>query len=332
MRGDGLSYAPCALLILCVACAGCRTADKGSRNVPARDLTNPTGPKRAAPPKRAASPKRALAPSPYKACVTPPKGMKCVAGGPFWRGSDKHRKNERPRARVVVSTFYLDANEVTNPIFARCVRMGLCKRPKAFMWYRGFHGRTQPAVPVSWYNALKTCLLLGKRLPTEAEWEKGARTTDGRTYPWGNDRPRCNRAQYRGCKPATTRPVGRFGPNPYGLFDLAGNGYEWVMDWASRCYKGCRRPCGAACEGRDPRGPCQGVLHCKGHRRRVLRGGSWYWPTNHMRTSWRRPEYPKSGNHRLSFRCATRSGHPKPRTRAQVRQIMRALATKPLPL
>jgi formylglycine-generating enzyme required for sulfatase activity len=258
--------------------------------------------------------------------------MKCVAGGPFWRGSDKHRKNERPRAQVVLSTFYLDANEVTNPVFARCVRAGLCKRPKAFMWYRGFQGRRQPAVPVSWYNALTTCLLLGKRLPTEAEWEKAARTTDGRTFPWGNDRPRCSRAQYRGCKPATTRPVGGFAANPYGLFDLAGNGYEWVMDWSSRCYKGCKRPCGAACEGRDPRGPCQGVLRCKGHRRRVLRGGSWYWPTNHMRTSWRRPEYPKSGNHRLSFRCATRDPLPKPRTRAEVRQIMRDLRTKPLPL
>jgi len=258
--------------------------------------------------------------------------MKCVPGGPFWRGSDKHGRRERPRARVVVSTFYLDAHEAANPVFEQCVKSNLCKRPKNFRRYRGFHGRTQPAVPVSWYNAQKTCLMLGKRLPTEAEWEKAARTTDGRTYPWGNERPRCSRAHYRGCKPTTTRPVGSFAANPYGLFDLAGNGYEWVADWASDCYGGCRRACGAACAGPDPQGPCGGVLNCRGHRRRVLRGGSWYWSTNHIRASWRRAEYPRSGGHRLGFRCATRDPNPRPRTPSEVQRLMRSLRTTPLAL
>jgi len=258
--------------------------------------------------------------------------MVCIAGGAFWRGSDKHRRNERSREQIVVSTFYLDAHEVTNPTFERCVKLRLCKRPKNFRRYRGFHGAKQPAVPVSWHNALKTCLLLGKRLPTEAEWEKAARTTDGRTYPWGNDPPSCARAQYRRCKPKTTKRRGSFPANPYGVYDLAGNGYEWVLDWFSRCYRGCKRACGAACAGPDPRGPCGGVLHCKRHHRRVLRGGSWYWAATQMRTSWRRPEYPNSGGHRLSFRCATRDPNPKPRTPTEVRRILRSMKTTPLPL
>ncbi len=262
--------------------------------------------------------------------------MKCIPGGPFLRGSNSHGRNERPQSRVVVSTFYLDQHEATNPAFSRCVQLKLCKRPKNYLRYRGFHGRTQPAVPVSWYNALKTCLLLGKRLPTEAEWEKAARTTDGRTYPWGNERPRCKWAHYRGCKPATTKPVGSFAANPYGLYDLAGNGYEWVMDWATPCYKGCKRACGVDCEGPDPQGPCRGTLDCKRHRRRhrrrVLRGGSWYWSSNHNRTSWRRFAAPRSGGHRLGFRCATRNPNPKARTVEEVRRIMRALRKTPLAL
>jgi sulfatase modifying factor 1 len=342
-----------ALIIVCALPPGCRGRDRGARSAPparrvarvarvARATPAPTpAPVRRvrprplpAPPAKAHPPSVSLRPRPpaFRACAKPPQGMRCIPGGPFWRGSDKHRRNERPRGRVVISTFYMDVHEATNPVFTACVRQGLCRRPRAFLRYHGYHGTAQPAVPVSWYNALKICLLLGKRLPTEAEWEKAARTTDGRTYPWGNEPPTCRRAHYRGCKPARTRPVGSLPANPYGLFELAGNGYEWVMDWASPCYAGCRRSCGAACGGRDPRGPCAGVLRCPGYRRRVLRGGSWYWPARHMRTSWRRPEHPRSGNHRLSFRCVTRSTSPRPRTPAEVRQILRALRTRPLPL
>jgi formylglycine-generating enzyme required for sulfatase activity len=257
--------------------------------------------------------------------------MACVPGGPFWRGSDHHGKNARPRQRIVVSTFYLDIHEVTTPEFVACVKAGLCRPPKAYLRHRGFHGKRQPAVPVSWKNALRICLMQGKRLPTEAEWEKAARTPDGRTFPWGEAAPTCRRAWYRGCKPATTRPVGSLPPNPYGIYDLAGNGYEWVMDWYSPCWAGCPGACGAACAGPDPRGPCAGVLRCKGHRRRVLRGGSWYWSASHLRTFWRRPEYPKSGNHRLSARCATRSANPTPRPPAEVRRLLKRLEQKPLP-
>ena len=296
----------------------------------------PFGTVRAAPVPAAPAPAAPAPTAPQAArfapCGTPPAGMVCIPGGPFWRGSDHHRRNERPRARVTLSTFFLDTYEATNPVFERCVRAGPCKRPKWFRRYRGYHGATQPAVPVSWSNALKSCLMLGKRLPTEAEWEKAARTADGRIYPWGNDKPTCRRAHYQRCRPARTLPVGRFPPNPYGLFDLAGNGYEWVHDWGSRCYSGCRKACASACSGRDPQGPCGGALRCPGHRRRVLRGGSWYWPTTQLRTSWRRFEYPSSGGHRLGFRCATRNPRPTPRPRRKVRELLRQLRQRPLDL
>ncbi|MDY0003833.1 MAG: SUMF1/EgtB/PvdO family nonheme iron enzyme [Polyangia bacterium] len=288
-----------------------RTADAGS---PAPDVA------------------RAPAAPSFEQCMAAPAGMVCIPGGAFWRGSDAHGKDARPRSRVVVGTFYMDRHEVTTPVFTSCVQAGICKAPKEHLRYKGFHGPEQPAVPVSWFNALAICLMQGKRLPTEAEWEKAARTTDGRTYPWGEEPPTCARAHVQGCKPAVTRPVGSLPPNPYGLHDMAGNGYEWVMDWYSPCYAGCHDACGRDCDGPDPRGPCDGALRCPGRRRRVLRGGSWYWSGTHGRTVWRRPELPESGGHRLSLRCATRNHRPKTRDAQEVKALLLRLDTEPIQL
>lgn len=268
----------------------------------------------------------------FAPCGEASLGMACIPGGAFIRGSDHHGRDARPRQVVVVGTFYMDRREVTTQEFVACVKAGLCKPPLQHLRYGGFHGPMQPAVPVSWPNALALCLMQGKRLPTEAEWEKAARTTDGRTYPWGEEAPTCSRAHVRGCKPEVTRPVGSLPPNPYGLYDMAGNGYEWVMDWYAPCYGGCKGACGKECDGPDPRGPCGGALRCPGRRQRVLRGGSWYWPGTHGRTMWRRPEYPQSGGHRLSLRCATRDAAPRPRSAAQVRVLLERLENAPLPL
>jgi hypothetical protein len=172
------------------------------------------------------------------------------------------------------------------------------------MPYREFNRPRQPVVAVDWFNARSYCAWVGKRLPTEAEWEKAARGAGGRTYPWGDAPPTCEAAQYQECRPETTRPVGSFPAGAWGLFDLAGNGYEWVADWYTGCYEGCDDACGAACAGLDPRGPCDGADECAGRRFRVLKGGSWYWPAERLRGSDRRPMKPDSGVHRLSFRCA----------------------------
>ncbi|MBW2459548.1 MAG: SUMF1/EgtB/PvdO family nonheme iron enzyme, partial [Deltaproteobacteria bacterium] len=242
--------------------------------------------------------------SKYARCETPPKGMVCVPGGPAVIGSDDARPNERPRHEVEVSTFYIDRHEVTNADYQACETAGAC--PGRILPDRTFLGPTQPAVPVTWRAARDYCAWAGKRLPTEAEWEKAARGgAEGRRFPWGGEDASCERAQTAGCAPNTTKPVGSFPAGAYGIHDLAGNGYEWVSDWASPCYEGCSGACGPDCQGTDPLGPCAGAPTCKGHKRRVLKGGSWRWAADEARGSWRRLEDPASGAHRLSARCAT---------------------------
>jgi len=236
-------------------------------------------------------------------CGPVPEGMACVPGGTFWRGADDADDDQKPRSQVWVSTFWIDTHEVTNEQFDACIKAGACKKHER---YKGFMGPRQPAVGITWHNAHAYCAWAGKRLPTEAEWEKAARGPDADLYPWGNDPPTCGLAQYRGCTPPTTLNVGSFAPGHYGLFDMAGNGYEWVQDWYSPCYDGCERACGEACTGKDPRGPCDGQGDkCSGFLKlKVLRGGSWFWPSSQILSSWRRPYKPDSGEHRLSVRCA----------------------------
>ncbi len=245
--------------------------------------------------------------SAHAPCEAPPKGMVCVPGGPAIVGADDRTPAEAPRHEVDVPTFYLDRDEVTNAAYARCEKAGACpsKWGRVAKSYGPFLGPTQPALPMSWDIAHAYCVWAGKRLPSEAECEKAARGgPEARRFPWGEDPPSCDKANFKGCE-KTTKPVGSYAPGPYGVRDLAGNGYEWVKDWATPCYDGCPNACGAACQGLDPRGPCGGAPSCKGRKERVLKGGSWYWDGEIGRGSWRRAQYPESGMHRLSFRCAS---------------------------
>jgi formylglycine-generating enzyme required for sulfatase activity len=253
----------------------------------------------------------------HKPCETAPEGMACVPGGPAVIGSQK--KLERPPRTVDISTFYLDKHEVTNGDYARCVEAGACKplkNQKAKMM-QPFLGEKQPAMPADWRRARSYCVWAGKRLPTEFEWEKAARGEKGELYPWGNDAPTCDKASYRECAPKDCKPprgkskkhdcaehatkdVGSFPAGRYGIHDLAGNGYEWTATWATPYTS-----CGSRCKGRDPLGPCDGALPCPKHDKKVLKGGSWYWPKTSIKGSWRRFSAPDTGDHRLSFRCAT---------------------------
>jgi formylglycine-generating enzyme required for sulfatase activity len=255
-------------------------------------------------------------------CVTPPAGMACVPGGRAIVGDDAGPPEDRPRRELEISTFYIEQHEITISEYDACHAAGGC--PRRINGHQNimkpFVGPNQPVVPMDWERAAKYCAWAGKRLPTEWEWEKAARGSDGDAYPWGNDEPTCERAQYRecapkGCKPYPgksyrwdcnehdTKPVGTYPAGHYGLFEMAGNGYEWtasagVLDVAS---------CGASCNGRDPLGPCDGAHPCvqKGGETRVLKGGSWYWPAGRIRGAHRRVEPIRSGGHRLSARCAT---------------------------
>ncbi len=240
-----------------------------------------------------------------------PPGMVCIPGGPFFRGNDHGGKpDERPKMRITVSPFFMDTTEVTNEQYFRCVEAGKCEPP---IKHFGLYVKPkQPVVAVSWYQSYDFCHYAGKRLPTEAEWEKAARGPEGDAYPWGNDPPNCKLAVYeeplgaKGCGTGTTQDVGTRGAFRYGLYDMAGNSWEWVNDWKTDCYHGCSHECGAACDGPDPQGPCGGgPKYCKGVSEKLLKGGSWYFTGDRMRGAERRGVPPSNrGPHRLGFRCA----------------------------
>jgi formylglycine-generating enzyme required for sulfatase activity len=247
------------------------------------------------------------------ACEEPPPGMACVAGGPFIRGSDDGPKNTRPQATVWLQTFYMDVYEVTNEDYKKCRAEQGC--PRARPLYNDFFRPKQPLVGGDWNAAVKYCELQGKHLPTEAQWEKAARGPDGALHPWGDEPATCERAviedeRGRSCgvrkkmehpKKGRTFEVGTRPPGIYGLYDMSGNAWEWVADWASKDYAAC----GEACLGTDPTGPCEGKEPCRNHDQKVVRGGSWYWPAKYATGIWRRTHYP--GNdpfHHFGFRCA----------------------------
>lgn len=259
-------------------------------------------------------------------CATAPVGMACVPGGWFIRGADEdiHECNQAsqpargnvgttPAQRVWLDTYYVDITEVTNEAYRACVRSGKCAQdgPK----YTDFNAPTQPVTGLSWYNAKAFCESQGKHLITEAEFEKAVRGPEGEIYSWGNEEPTCDRAiimdrsgracgvRKRGNHPengrvweVASRPVGR-----YGLYDMIGNAEEWVADFWSPDWDSC----GEACNKPNPKGPCDGVEPCPGHRVRVVRGGSWYWPKEHA-TGYHRRAYRPSNDppHHFGFRCA----------------------------
>ena len=184
-----------------------------------------------------------------------------IPAGEFQMGN--HETERRPSEhRVYVSEFLIDKMPVTwgrYKIFAGAI--GTSLPPHVPYW--GIHD-DHPVVYVTWEEASQYCAWVGGRLPTEAEWEKGARGSDDRMYPWGNEEVDRERAVYqRAWGYVSTDPVGAHpsGTSPYGLMDMAGNVWEWCSDWFDEEYYESSSP-------RDPKGPASGIAH-------VVRGGSW---------------------------------------------------------
>ena len=220
--------------------------------------------------------------------------MVLVPAGEFLMGSTEGDDDEQPVHRVFLDSFYIDTFEVTNGRFAKFVAAIQSEPP----W--GFADQETPVLqadrPVRWVNWLEAtgyCLWAGKRLPTEAEWEKSARGTDGRTYPWGNEPPTPAHAVY-GLKEGadTVSPIGNRdqGKSPSGVHDLAGNLYEWVADWYDDTFY-------TAQPAYNPRGPADGTA--KGQR-----GGSYINQPYRLRSTFRTKSDPTEHDPRVGFRCA----------------------------
>jgi len=230
--------------------------------------------------------------------------MVLVLAGDFsMGGSDiSAEPDEKPVHTVNLNDYYIDKFEVTNAAYAACVEdAGACKLPlhKDSFTRSKYYGVEEyndyPVVYVNWNMAKAYCEWRGARLPTEAEWEKAARGSDDeRNYPWGSGAD-CQKANYNGpggCYGGTTK-VGSYeeGKSSYGVYDMAGNVWEWVADWYSENYY-------QASPGANPTGPDSG-------QSRVLRGGSWNRQEFDIRVSNRNKYGPTYNNFDIGFRCAS---------------------------
>lgn len=234
-----------------------------------------------------------------------PEGMVYIPAGKFIMGSDKKDLesealrfgskpwylNERPKREVTLDAFYIDKYEVINREYKQFLDASSHKPPA--YWEAGVYPNEQADYPVhsiDWHDAHSYCLSLGKRLPAEAEWEKAARGTDGRSFPWGNDYDP-KKANGQGAFGGPVK-VGNYekGRSPYGLYDMSGNVAEWVADW----YKAYP---GSGYEDTD-----------YGKKFKVIRGGGWggighYNLSLYRRTSYRFYAPPTNDFEDVGFRC-----------------------------
>ena len=252
-----------------------------------------------------------------------PEGMVRVPKGEFTMGTNdpQANSNQRPAHKVYLDAFYIDKHEVTNAQFEEFIFAGGYKKKKYWTqagWefiqkerfyyiyptremYRidiplGYGDNTvstapdHPVIGVSWYEAAAYAKWAGKRLPTEAEWEKAARGTNKkRLYPWGNkmDFKKLNYFPHQ----QMLRPVGSFpkGKSPYGVLDMAGSVWEWCADWYGENQY-------VQNEKKNPKGSATGEL-------KILRGGGWDSIRLQLRCTHRHAEKPTHRAYTVGFRC-----------------------------
>jgi serine/threonine protein kinase len=214
--------------------------------------------------------------------------MRLVPAGTFTMGSNNGEADEQPVHDIYLEAYYIDTYEVTNAFYKACVIAGACSEPKNTDRYNDPNYVYHPVVYVDWNMAVLFCKWRGADLPTESQWEKAARGTDGRTYPWGEgiDYTRANSVN------GDTNAVGSFesGKSPYGLYDMIGNVWEWVKDWYLDTYY-------QNSPAKNPLGPDTGTY-------RVRRGGTWTDLIIGVRSAYRGWDSPTQSSMYSGFRCA----------------------------
>lgn len=230
-----------------------------------------------------------------------------IPAGKFLMGAAADDKDanldEKPQHEVSLDAFWIDRTEVTNGMYAVCVAEGVCHKPAdtnsstRTSYYDHPDYADYPVIDVDWFMARNYCRWAGRRLPTEAEWEKAARGTDGRAYPWGIQDPGCDLLNYGGIKGCVgdTSKVGSYpaGTSPYGALDMAGNVWEWVEDWYTDTYY-------SQSPGSNPQGPSSGTDELL----RVLRGGAWGSSEGFVHSADRLTGRSDSRGSTIGFRCA----------------------------
>jgi sulfatase modifying factor 1 len=210
--------------------------------------------------------------------------MILVPGGKFSMGAEDGDPDEMPAHAVSIDSFYIDLHEVTIGQYKKF--MDATGHQPPLYWQPELDRLDDPVGGVSWEDAAAYASWLGKRLPTEAEWEYAARGGSAREkYPWGA----APDTGYANFKSFGILPVKSLKPNGYGLYDMIGNVWEWCADWYDSAYYD-------ASSGKSPRGPVTGT-------HKVLRGGAWYCDAKEVRVTNRFFALPDAKSYNVGFRC-----------------------------
>jgi formylglycine-generating enzyme required for sulfatase activity len=216
--------------------------------------------------------------------------MVLVPAGEFVMGADNDQVAAKPAHSVYLDAYYIDVYEVTQNRYRECLEAGGCttengKNLNTPVWDE------HPMMDITWYDALEYCEWRGGSLPTEAQWEKAARGTDQRRYPWGDEPVTCERSRYGDCG-WMTAPVGSHpeGVSPYGVHDMAGNAWEWIYDWYDQDYY-------QISPSENPTGPEKDTGW------KSERGGAWFYEASLMSSIWRNHAKPTWHFDYVGFRC-----------------------------